>query len=42
VIVGSIDSNLNQLQIIYYSKQNGVQAFSSSIPWSFNYKESQK
>ncbi|CAF3706497.1 unnamed protein product [Rotaria socialis] len=40
VIVGSIDSNINQLQITYYSKQNGIQSFSSSMPWSFNYDDS--
>ncbi|CAF1123636.1 unnamed protein product [Adineta ricciae] len=41
VIVASLDSNSNKLQVIYYSKQNGAQAFSSSIPWSFNAKDSQ-
>ncbi|CAF4664248.1 unnamed protein product, partial [Rotaria sp. Silwood1] len=40
VIVGSIDSNINQLQITYYSKQNGAQSFSSSMPWSFNFDDS--
>ncbi|CAF2042280.1 unnamed protein product [Rotaria magnacalcarata] len=40
VIVASIDSNINQLQITYYSKQNGIQSFSSSMPWSFNYDDS--
>ncbi|CAF0717369.1 unnamed protein product [Adineta steineri] len=40
VIVGSLDSNSNQLQVTYYSKQNGQQAFSSSLPWSFNAKDS--
>lgn len=42
VIVGSIDLNLSQLQITYYSKQNGAQAFSSSIPWSLGFDESRK
>ena len=41
VIVGSIDSNRNQLQITYYAKQDGNQTYSSSVPWSFDFKQSQ-
>ncbi|UJR35326.1 hypothetical protein I4U23_028087 [Adineta vaga] len=41
VIVASLDSNSNQLHVTYYSKQNGAHAYSSSIPWSLNSKDSQ-
>lgn len=42
VIVGSVDSNSNQLHVSFYSKQNGSHAGKVTIPWSLNINDSQK
>ena len=42
VLVASVDSNQNQLQLTAYSKQTGEQSFTSSSPWSLNAKDSRR
>lgn len=39
VVVGSIDSNLNQLQLTFYSKRNGQQTFTASTSWSSSFDQ---